>query len=123
MSKSKSTEAEPLAISAQPAISAILKSVDDWAGQKMPPSKLSGRPHPKLHLHAAAAALHGWAHHAYHAGEPMRLTETDYDAALKAASAPVAPSDRAMAGEPPLLPKYRPHPAALSPHHPRSASR
>lgn len=56
--------------------------------------------------HAAAAQLHGWALHAHHAGEPMRLSEADYRAALEAAS--------------PAKGNGVPHKAALSKHSPHS---
>lgn len=51
--------------------------------------------------HRCAARLHGWDEHAHHAGKPIELTESDYDAALQAASEPKSGS-------------YVPHPAALS---------
>lgn len=41
--------------------------------------------------HAAAAARHGWEAHRYHAGEPMRLTDEDYLAALLAVSPETGP--------------------------------
>ena len=90
------------------------RPVDDWRAAKFPPSK-SGRPHPDLYMHAAAAALHGWAPHAHHANQPMKLSEADYDAALKAASSMTLDPGSAQ-----RRPHYRPHAAALSPHHPRS---
>jgi hypothetical protein len=58
-----------------------------------------------LWQHEAAAIEHGWAAHAHHAGEPIKLTRADYEAALKA----VQPKE----GNP------VPHPAALSPHKPK----
>lgn len=38
--------------------------------------------------HNAAAALHGWGAHEYHAGAPLELTLADYEAALKAVEEP-----------------------------------
>lgn len=52
-------------------------------------------------IHAAAAALHGWAQHIHHTGEPMRMTRATYEAAIKAVDARPC----------------RPHREALSPHH------
>ena len=95
--------------------------VSEWARKKFPPSR-TGRTHHELYKHAAAAALHGWEEHAYHSGKPMTLSERDYDAALKAACELVPPAGKAKDGEPPLRHRYRPHAAALSPHHPRSDS-
>jgi hypothetical protein len=57
--------------------------------------------------HEAASALHGWASHAHHAGEPIKLTRADYEAALSAA------------GKTNTHGEYEPHPAALSPHAPK----
>jgi hypothetical protein len=34
--------------------------------------------------HSAAAALHGWAHHAHEANEPIQITKSAYLAALEA---------------------------------------
>jgi len=65
--------------------------------------------------HAAAAQLHGWNAHEHHAGSPIQLSRADYEAALAAASAPVAT----------LMPNgltrtvYEPHKPALSPHAPK----
>jgi len=61
-----------------------------------------------LWQHEAAVVLHGWKLHAHHAGEPFRLSKADYEAALKAAS------ETNEKGE------YTPHPAALSPHAPKT---
>lgn len=68
------------------------------------PTSARGTPHPDGWKHGAAAALHGWLLHEHHAGEPMRLSEADYRAALDAAS-----NLSAEGG-------YTPHDAALSPH-------
>jgi len=54
--------------------------------------------------HAAAAAMHGWAEHAHHAGAAFRCSSEDYAAALKAAEAP------GKSG------RYEPHKPALSEH-------
>lgn len=63
--------------------------------------------------HSAASALHGWAQHAHHAGEPMRLTEAAYKAALKAVDAPTHDdAGRAIVYKASDLNK--PHKAALS---------
>ena len=40
--------------------------------------------------YGAAVTMHGWREHAYHAGREIRLTEQDYQAALKAAGAGTA---------------------------------
>jgi len=56
--------------------------------------------------HAAAARLHGWQAHEYHANEPIRITREAYLAALEAAS---KPDDQGV---------YWPHAEALSPHAP-----
>lgn len=60
-------------------------------------------------LHAAAAALHGWLDHRHHAGEPMRLTDDEYKAALKAATRPPRGKN-----------KLEPHRPALSEHCPHA---
>lgn len=49
-------------------------------------------------MHRCADSLHGWSEHAHHQAEPMQLTESDYQAALKAAG------------------NYKTHPAAIAPH-------
>lgn len=81
-------------------------------------------------FHAAAEALHGWREHAHHAGKPIQLTRAEYEAALKAAAAPVTRAldkDGKPTGEPidsheaaakgtPTITDYEPHVAALSPH-------
>lgn len=86
-------------------------------------------------FHAAAEALHGWREHEHHEGEPIRLTREEYEAALKAASAPITrvaddverksesfkkgtPIDSHKAAElgVPVITDYEPHKAALSPH-------
>lgn len=60
--------------------------------------------------HNAAAILHGWGKkdeawgHRHHAGEPLKLTQSDYLKALEAAGNTDAHGE------------YVPHPAALSPH-------
>jgi hypothetical protein len=82
------------------------RSPDDWARELFPASD-RGRPHPKLFEHGAAEALHGWKLHVHHAGAPLQLSRTDYVAALRAAKTVVGNT-------------YAPHPAALSPHFPRS---
>ena len=71
-------------------------------GNMITGSKVGAMKAPVCHCwqHSAAANLHGWGSHAHHAGEPIKMTEADYLAALKAAS--VHP--------------YVPHPGALSPH-------
>jgi hypothetical protein len=97
---------------------AEMRAPEDWAGvcgQRRPRafestvSHINGKPFDVigdfLWQHEVAAVLHGWAAHAHHAGEPMRLTRADYESALKAA----APDK----GNP------TPHPAALSPHAPK----
>lgn len=81
-----------------------LRTVDEWCGIVFPPSP-SGRDNRHLWRHSAAAALHGWPQHAHHTGAPMRLSRTDYDAAINAALQPDLTSA-----------DYVPHAAALSPH-------
>lgn len=82
------------------------------------------------HLHAAAAALHGWPEHAHHEGAQIQLSEDDYKAALQAASKPVTRAvdkDGKTTGEPldsheaaakgvPTITDYEPHKPALSPY-------
>jgi len=58
--------------------------------------------------HLAAGALHGWAQHQYHEGVPIELEDADYEAALEAASHPMADGT------------YAPHLPALSKHAPRA---
>lgn len=85
--------------------------------------------------HAAAAALHGWNAHAHHANETFRCTREAYEAALKAAAAPVtrtldkdgkpgpaldAEQVAKLNGSKPLVHVYEPHTAALSKHAPKS---
>lgn len=66
--------------------------------------------------HAAAAQLHGWGLHEHHAGAPILLSQADYEAALKAAEAPVTlPAD----GNRQAITVYVPHAPALSPHAPK----
>lgn len=72
--------------------------------------------------HAAAATLHGWGAHAYHANEPIRLSKADYEAAIKAVLDWGKPNPKFNAAgpkstEPPTLPLTA-HEPALSPHHP-----
>lgn len=81
-------------------------------------------------FHAAAEALHGWREHAHHTGKPIELTREDYEAALKAAAAPVtravdkdgkptgAALDSLEAANKgiPTITDYEPHKPALSPH-------
>lgn len=54
--------------------------------------------------HTAAATLHGWNAHTHHAGEPIRLSEPDYDAAIKAVDAPGNPK-----AHKPAMSRYCPH--------------
>jgi hypothetical protein len=54
--------------------------------------------------HRAAAQLHGWIEHEHHEGKPLELSESDYCAALKAASNTNKSGD------------YEPHVKALSRH-------
>ena len=76
-------------------------TVDEWAELKFPKNK-RGHQHHGIWRHAAAAVLHGWAEHKHHQNGAMRLTEGEYDKALKAMDSPTA----------------TPHKAALSKHHP-----
>ncbi len=74
------------------------------------PSGTRGQPHPEAWKHAGAAALHQWADYEHHNGKPLLLERPDYEAALKAAEAPVE-----LAGKDDKAPKrsdYVPHPAA-----------
>lgn len=91
--------------------------------------------------HNAAAALHGWSGdgdgHEHHAGEPIRISEAAYKAALVAAFNPVTrkvlkeaqgdkprelgpsvPSEEAAKLPGTYLTDYEPHAAAESPHSP-----
>jgi hypothetical protein len=47
--------------------------------------------------HNVAAFLHGWTQHEYHSGEPLKLSEDDYLAALKAAETGIEPHAGAVA--------------------------
>jgi hypothetical protein len=107
MGKQDSKAAEAVVTSAEgrPA-SAELPTVDEHFARAFPASP-KGRAHADRWKHAAAAALHGWAAHQHHAGGPMRLSVTDYAAALEAAC------------QHPLTP----HQAALSPHSSRAMKR
>jgi len=80
--------------------------------------------------HAAAAALHGWAQHAHHEAEPIKISRKDYEAALKAASYPVTrvvgadgtPGEQIESYEAakkgvPTVTDYEPHKPALSIHY------
>jgi hypothetical protein len=59
------------------------------------------RQNPDLWKHGAAASLHCWAEHAHHEAKEMELSESAYDAAIKAVCS---------------APPYKPHKAALSKH-------
>jgi hypothetical protein len=71
-----------------PAVSKHMKrSVDEWGRIRFPitgKGVMKSIP-PDAWKHTAAAAMHGWNEHAHHAGQPMRLSEADYDKALEAA--------------------------------------
>jgi len=86
-------------------------TVADHVARMFPANHRTRAPHPELHRHAAAAALHGWAQHEHHEAGPMALSAEDYDQALKAA----AKLPKAEDGK---RPTYKPHLPALSPHHP-----
>lgn len=90
-----------------------LRSPEAWAEVLFPVGE-RGRPARDSWKHAAASNLHGWTAHAYHEGEPLRLSRGDYEAALAAATTltPVGPKGG---------PTYTPHPAALSRHAPVAA--
>src|SRR5262245_51331988 len=81
-----------------PAAAADRRTPEEWAGQcgqrraksfEETVSFVNGKPFDAptefLWQHESAAILHGWALHAHHAGEPMKLSRQDYEAALKAA--------------------------------------
>lgn len=76
----------------------VRSSPDQWARSIFPSEQ---RPHPDLWKHAVAAAMHGWAAHAHHAGAPIQLTEADYRGAIDAATG---------------APGAKPHAQALSQH-------
>lgn len=82
---------------------AELLTPEQWARRKdlFVQAKFAGQDSHFHWTHAAAAALHGWAAHAHHAGEPIRLSEADYDAALAAVQGEGNP---------------KAHRAAMSPH-------
>ena len=73
-------------------------SPGEWCAAIFPSES---RPHPDLWKHEAAAALHGWAAHRHHAGQPIQLTRADYEAAVAIVEG-VQP--------------YTPHQTALSEH-------
>jgi len=73
-------------------------------------------------IHAAAATLHGWGAHAFHANTPIRLTREEYEGAIKAVldwgkKNPKHDPKDAKSKEPPTLP-LKAHAPALSKHHP-----
>lgn len=101
-----------------PATAGERRTPEEWAhvcGQVRPKTfeetvtMVNGKPFDVvgkfLWQHESAAMEHGWAQHAHHTGEPIKLTREDYEAALKA----VTPEK----GNP------VPHAAALSPHKPK----
>lgn len=82
------------------------RTVDEWAKLKFPVLTLkhSEQNNADAWKHSAAAGLHCWPEHKFHANGAMVLSEGDYDAAIKAAC---TPNERGS---------YTPHKAALSPH-------
>ncbi len=126
MTEKKSPEREqptaPFAAPA-PAQTSDKKSPEEWAGtcgQRRAKSfeetvtRINGKPFDVigdfLWEHESASVLHGWKLHEHHAGEPMKLSRSEYEAALKAAGITNSKGD------------YTPHPAALSPHKPKPAA-
>jgi hypothetical protein len=69
-------------------------------------------PQDKRFLHAAASALHGWKEHEHDTGEPMQLTEGEYQSALECA-----------AHRDPYTGKYEPSSSALAPIKAKRAER
>lgn len=61
-------------------------------------------------VHAAAKQLHGWKDHEHHAGEPIKLTEDAYDAALRTITHPDEDG------------QSRAHKPAMSPHCPHNGN-
>lgn len=102
--------------------------------------RIGGRPSERATYslgHKCASRLHGWPQHEYHEAEPIMLSRAAYEAALKAALAPVTrcviegrkgpPMSREeiarhIASKAPnkgeLVTDYEPHMAALSKHSP-----
>jgi hypothetical protein len=104
---SKAAEAAVTSVEERPAPAAVaeLPTVDAHFARVFPASP-RGRPHADGWKHAAAAALHGWGAHQHHAGGPMRLSGTDYAAALDAAcKAPLTPHQAALSEYSPRAPK------------------
>ncbi len=100
------TKPEPPAPKKKPPAKAVEHTVDEWAKLKFPVFTLkhSEQNHADAWKHSAAAALHCWPEHKFHANGAMVLSESDYDAAIEAAC------NQSKRG------KYTPHKAALSPH-------
>ena len=68
----------------------VTKTPREWAavkGQIVKPKK-PGQVEYLDWRFAAAETVHGWRQHAHHAGSPMQLTESAYDGAIGAVSAP-----------------------------------
>ena len=90
----------------KPKPGAVEMTTDEWPlrlGLFTTSKKLGKTPRIKTPIwqHRSAAALHGWEQHKHDTQEPMKITEEDYQAALKA-----------IEGQPPL----EPHKGALSKH-------
>jgi hypothetical protein len=93
-----------------PALELVKKSPEDWARAAYPMQRKGGTDshprmvsHPNFWQHKAAAALHGWADHAHHAGAPIQLTAEQYFGALVAVTEP-APDGNYLAHLPALSP-------------------
>lgn len=100
-----------------PAASAEVLTPDEWARRKgLLVERTEKTPWVEPHakgFHDEAGTLHGWKRHAYSEQDPakaFRLSEQDYDAALKAAAEyPAAPAHAPALPpgiEPPPVPKH-----------------
>src|ERR1044071_2394429 len=58
---------------------------EEWA-QLLMPNTARGQQHPDLWKHGAADQLHDWPLYAHNNNGAIRLSQEDYEAALKAAS-------------------------------------
>lgn len=115
MPKDKQSDEAPARAESRDAVTARMKTPDQWAAERFPPGP-RGQPHREMWKHAAADALHGWRIHAHHYPKsPVTLREEDYNAALAAASVPKDGATQVpqRQGKPISVPGYVPHkPAA-----------
>jgi hypothetical protein len=95
---------------ATPPKAAPIRTVTAWAKALGEYHDAGGVPWLESHFsarHAAAATLHGWRDHAHHENGELELSESDYRAALDAAS----PKEGNPKAHKPALSKHCPHSA------------